>query len=157
MAERWISPTGNDSNPGTFEYPWKTPNKAFSWLNSSGSPGDIIWCRGGATLDLADRSELTKDGVSGNPIVIQAWASEVPIWDGTLSNVTSGGQWRISADYINITGIHFRNAPKVGLEYNGQHCNFTRLSSYGHALSAYYTDSGQHNSFSKCIAHDCYS
>lgn len=158
MSEHWISPTGDDEDPGTLAEPWRTPNKALSWLNSSGSPGDVIWARGGTTLDKNVQSVLTKSGLSGNPILIQNWQSEVPIWDGTNSPVTGYfGQWEIDADFIDMTGIRFTNAPRMGLEFNGSDCNFTRLVSYGHGLSGYYTYSGHNNYFSKDIAYDNYS
>ena len=39
----YVSPSGNDSNPGTFSLPWKTINKAAR----SVIPGDIVYIRGG--------------------------------------------------------------------------------------------------------------
>ena len=74
----YISPNGNDSNPGTVNQPFFTLNKAWSVFNA----GDIIYLRGGTySWGQSITSLNNKSGSSGNLIKIFAYPNELPVID----------------------------------------------------------------------------
>jgi hypothetical protein len=46
IADYYVAPWGNDNNPGTFDLPWGTWQKAFD-LNNGVGAGDLVYFRGG--------------------------------------------------------------------------------------------------------------
>lgn len=68
----YVSPTGNDNNPGTISLPWRTPEKA----GSTAQAGDTVIFRGG----VYDGQLIPKN--SGNPkdgwITFKAYPGEEP-------------------------------------------------------------------------------
>jgi len=57
----YVSTKGSDSNPGTFDKPWKTIGKANSMLQ----PGDIVYIRVGTYEETINPS---RSGTEGNYI-----------------------------------------------------------------------------------------
>lgn len=81
-----MSPSGSDLDSGTFAEPWKTFDKAVTSMGA----GDTLYLRGGS---YAERLILiSKEGTLVAPIVISAYASEVPVIDGGALTVPSGGR-----------------------------------------------------------------
>lgn len=84
----YVSPTGNNSNPGTFDAPFLTLQK----LNSVLTAGDIAYVRGGTYLSPsgngADIHFLIENltGTALNPIKIWAYPGETPIL--SCANIT---------------------------------------------------------------------
>lgn len=116
MADKYISPSGNDSAAGTIGAPWKSPSK----LNSLNA-GDTLWVRGG-TYDFFDSDNVSagdqliqnKNGTPSSMISMIAYPSEVPIFQwGTVS---SGSQTRgihlENCTYIKIKGIRVTRIPQ---------------------------------------------
>jgi len=66
----YVSTEGSNSNPGTFESPWKTIQYAFTKLNT----GDTLFIRGGT---YTGQSTLNKSGTREKPIVIKNYANEL--------------------------------------------------------------------------------
>ena len=105
-ATYYISPSGNDSNPGTLSQPFFTLNKAWSVV----SAGDIVYMRGGTYSWGASVTTLnSKSGSSGNLIKISAYPNEQPVID--YSDVTFGRDVNAititNSNYIHIKGIRF--------------------------------------------------
>src|SRR5208337_3068973 len=110
MANYYVSLTGNNSNPGTFNAPWRSVYNATNISYGSGNivqPGDTIYIRGGTYY--GDGISVGKSGVSGNPITIMSYPGETAtisnstpnpnVWQGPNS---SGVYW---ANYDSLTGF----------------------------------------------------
>lgn len=106
-ADFYVSPTGDDTNPGSFAEPWRTVQKAASTVPA----GSTVFLRGGV---YHERIEV---GVSGNavdgPIVFKAHPGEEPIIDGTGLAFDPGGATALLAirgrSHLRIEGLTFRN------------------------------------------------
>jgi hypothetical protein len=86
MASYYVSPDGNDNNPGTEGQPFKTIQKARDVIRTrSGTwTGDIyVWLRGG-TYTLSSTLEFTAGdaGKDGHYVAYQAYTGERPIISG---------------------------------------------------------------------------
>ena len=115
-ASYYVSPTGDDSNPGTINKPWATWQKGFNSI----SPGNILYIRGGtykptAITQLNGRycgvAISGKNGTSDSKYTVLAYPGEKPILDG--SKITSSGpRYGIQmsgCSYWNIKGIEISN------------------------------------------------
>ncbi|MBM7567709.1 hypothetical protein JOC55_004682 [Paenibacillus sacheonensis] len=100
-----MATTGNDSNPGTLDAPWRTIQKAAN----SVLPGDTVFVRGGVY------TELVSVNVSGNStgyITFQNFTNETPILDGTglAPSGTKQALWMLSnVNYVRVNGFEIRN------------------------------------------------
>jgi len=65
----YVSPSGNDSNPGTLSSPWRTINSSLTRLN----PGDTLFLRGGTYFESVN---ATVSGTSVAPITIESYPGE---------------------------------------------------------------------------------
>lgn len=86
MASYYVSPTGNDNNPGTEAQPFKTIQKARNVIRARTGAwtGDIyVWLRGG-TYTLTSTLEFTESdaGKDGHYVAYQAYTGERPIISG---------------------------------------------------------------------------
>ena len=84
-ADRFVSPTGNDSHGGTLSAPYKTLAKALE----QASPGDTVYLREGRYHEVIDFSGI--NGNSNNPITITAYQGEEAVIDGSRSLSELGG------------------------------------------------------------------
>jgi len=100
-ATYYVSPSGNDSNPGTIGQPFFTLNKAWSYV----SAGDIIYMRGGTYNYTTTQSLTSKDGTSGNLISISAYPGEHPIIDYNGATSPYIALYLKNADYLYLKGI----------------------------------------------------
>jgi hypothetical protein len=88
-ADFYVSPDGDDSDPGTFAQPWATWGKAFN--STAVQPGDLVYFRGGVypmtSNDLSypgtlgSGYDITRDGTIGDTIRFWAYPGETPILD----------------------------------------------------------------------------
>jgi parallel beta-helix repeat protein len=70
----YVSPTGNDGNPGTLAAPWKSLQKAADTVPA----GSTIYMRGGTHGPFVMR----RSGTSSAPITFTAYGTEKPVVDG---------------------------------------------------------------------------
>jgi hypothetical protein len=144
----FVSPFGNDSNPGTFSQPWATWGKAFN--STAVQPGDTVYFRGGiyqmTSNDLAypgtlgSGYDVTRDGTSTNTIKYWAYPGETPILD--CSNVTgTGNNYGIMAN--DVSYVHFR-----GLTVRNVKQRSSSDAAYGWIIS------GDHITLEYCVAHN---
>src|SRR5262245_9284021 len=75
-AEYYVSPAGNDSNPGTLAAPFYKVSKAVPLA----APGDTIWVRGGIYL-YTNTITITNSGTPGALIRLWAFTNEHPVLD----------------------------------------------------------------------------
>lgn len=114
----YVSPSGNDTNPGTLSLPWKTPAKA----GLTAQAGDTVIFRGGTYY-----SQLTPKN-SGNPtngwITFKAYSGEQPviIHDAYYSRAVNID----GVSFINVIGLTAiaagANGPGIGIN-NAHHIN----------------------------------
>jgi len=111
FAQIFVSPTGNDNNPGTFDLPFRTLTKAVSVAG----PDSLIYMRGGIYNDSTTHT-LNKSGTSGHYIKVWAYPGEIPILDFSNQPVaTTSRGIRISHNYWHLKGLTIRNAKDNGI------------------------------------------
>lgn len=116
MAIYYLSPSGNDANPGTIGSPWLTIEYAASNLLS----GDTLYLRGGTYRSSKALSELERfhinglNGSSGNIITICNYPAETPVFDCDDTYIT-GYSWGgpiilkvTNSSWFTIKGIKLR-------------------------------------------------
>ncbi|MGN6125000.1 MAG: Ig-like domain-containing protein [Humibacter sp.] len=110
QAELYVSPTGDDANPGTLALPFATVQRAQQAVEAidGDMTGDIIvYLRGGTYTQSATWSLGAADsGTNGYSVVYSAYDGEKPVISG--GRTISG--WTLNA----ATGIYSASAP--GLE-----------------------------------------
>jgi len=133
----YVATTGNDSNPGTQAFPWRTIQKAAN----TALAGDTVYVRGGTYNEQVTIN--SHSGSADNWITFTAYPGETPIVDGTgISMMTSygcinGGLFDVrSVSYIKITGFKIQNSgyaaiyacatqnPITGEEYINPPCHY---------------------------------
>lgn len=77
-AQYYVSPGGSDANPGTFQQPFKTIQKAANLMVA----GDTCYIRGGIYHEMVTP---VNSGTLANPLVFTRYASEKVIVTGTDS------------------------------------------------------------------------
>lgn len=108
---KYISPTGNDTTGnGTAALPWRTLTKLYANLTA----GQRGYCRGGTYAgNLGDCNvTVNSTGTAANPIIVEAYPNEVPIFSGTGASITNQNyniQWKVGAKYHTLRGLTFVN------------------------------------------------
>jgi hypothetical protein len=116
----YVSPSGNDSNPGTQAQPWKTISK----VNSSSFSADdsVLFARGGT---WRERLNISSSGTSGHPITFGAYGTgNKPriLGSDNLSNtsdwtVSTANIWHTTTTLSNNVGILvFNNEASMGVK-----------------------------------------
>ncbi len=105
MSTYFVSPTGNNANPGTLLSPFKTIQHA---LNVAAHPGDTVEVRAGTYFE-----KLTfphSGSAAGGYITLEAYPGEHPILNGTgvpSSDVGFGNDMAqiINTSYVKLIGF----------------------------------------------------
>jgi len=106
-ASFFVATDGSDSNPGTYEKPFASWQKAFNMAKA----GDTVYIRGGTYYpDNADQYGVyisNKSGSEGNLISILAYPGERPILDvSTLSSSNENfGILLVKTNYWHLKGL----------------------------------------------------
>ena len=122
----YVSPNGNDNNPGTLNHPWKTLNKAAGMVE----PGDIVYVRGGVYQEVV---EFSSSGTSEDSIQILAYPGETPIIDGnnfTLPTKYGRALLEISGNYYYVSGFEVRYSSYLGVLVEGAHSVANSINSH---------------------------
>jgi hypothetical protein len=104
--EYYVSPEGNDSNIGSIQSPWKTINHGVEQLE----PGDTLILREGV---YSESIHIYESGTEEGYLKIINYPIERPVIDGS-GDVGDNGLV-ISAAYIEISGLEFKNWPGNGV------------------------------------------
>ncbi|HLC15622.1 MAG TPA: right-handed parallel beta-helix repeat-containing protein, partial [Thermodesulfovibrionia bacterium] len=107
-AQYYVSPAGNDNNPGTVDATWKTINKAADTLVA----GDTVYIREGTYYDhMVPQNSGTED----NPIVYTAWPGETVTIDGEGFEVEHGLFYINGKSYLTVNGLKIINSKDAGV------------------------------------------
>lgn len=148
-ANYFISTTGNDTNPGTFDSPFASLSKAQSLV----VPGDTVFIRGGRYVVPQEQImtyydiwgyvfDIQKSGTSTKRICYHGYKDERPVFD--LSQVKPANK-RVIVFYVKGSNLHFKNFEVVG----------TQVTIVGHTQSeAFRLDGGNSNIFENIAVHD---
>ena len=102
LTSYYVSTSGNDSNPGTLNQPFRTIQKG---LDSAAHPGDSVIVRGGV---YTGNVTFSHSGSASGYITLSSYPGETAILDGS-----SGGAYMIqvpdNVSYIKIVGLELRN------------------------------------------------
>lgn len=142
----YISPTGNDSNPGTKSAPFKSMMKAQEVASS----GDTVYIRGG----VYDEFEIAKTDSNYNyvhamtksGITYEAYPGERPVFD--FKHVPTN--LRVAAFYVEdrVTDITFKGFDVVGVKVGNQkqseafrirgEANFENMAAHDNEANGFY-------------------
>jgi len=113
----YVSPTGNDSAPGTVNQPFLTIAKAYSVT----VVGDTILVRGG-TYTVTTTINLSKSGTSASKYYLLAYPGERPILDCSSMAVNGSNRGiKLSGSYWYIKGLDVKGAGDNGMILSGSH------------------------------------
>ncbi|MDH5384923.1 MAG: DUF1565 domain-containing protein [Candidatus Aminicenantes bacterium] len=110
-ARYYVSPSGDDSNPGTIQSPWRTIQHAADSVN----PGDTVQVKAGFYQEAV---QLHRDGLANSPIRFEAYPGEIPVIEGREIGLQTC-VW-ISGNHVHFDGFEIRNC-ETGLEITGHH------------------------------------
>ncbi|RJP75894.1 MAG: right-handed parallel beta-helix repeat-containing protein [Candidatus Zixiibacteriota bacterium] len=139
----FVSPTGNDNNPGTQNSPWLTISKACS--ASVVNPGDYISVEGGSSIVYKEGGIVfSRSGTAQAPItMINTLYPSVTV-DSSYFNFASHeiNHWRIFGFDIK-NGDSDRGGVRVGS--GSGNLEFSRCSIHYHKCNGFYLASGSDN------------
>ncbi len=113
-SDFYVSTSGNDTNPGSFDSPWASFSKAVSEV----IPGETVYIREGS---YSERLVISASGTEGNPIVFTAYPDEEVIIDGSGLNYpnTWCGTIHIHGEHdVTVEGFTVRNSPVMAIFAN---------------------------------------
>lgn len=112
-TDYYMSPQGNDSNPGTLAAPWRTLDR-LQRAQSSLRPGDTVWFMGGNYVindsSVAFYLSWSADGTSSAPITYRNYQNQVPVivFDRRVYNNPASWNYLVGlGDYIVVDGLSF--------------------------------------------------
>ncbi len=106
----YVSVTGNDSNSGTIEKPFRTIQKAANIV----AAGDTVYVRGGT---YKEKVTAKNSGTVDNYITFSAYPGETAIVDGSGIPLASdsGVIYILNKSYIKITNLKVINSAAMGI------------------------------------------
>ncbi len=117
----YVSTTGNDSNAGSYDKPFKT----FAAGINAMSDGDKLLAFPGTYYE---RISITKSGKVSSPITVSS-LNEGKVVVNASSKGSSG--LYIGGDYINIENLDILNSDAVGVDVKGSNINLKNINVYG--------------------------
>jgi hypothetical protein len=131
----YVSPAGNDTQPGTLTQPWKTIQKAADTLVA----GESVFIRSGTYYERvipqhsgsAVNRLITYAAFPGENVTIDGAGTDVPTDEGLF--------YIVNQDYLKVSGLHIINSTYAGIlvdragyiELQGNHTDNTGSSGIG--------------------------
>lgn len=107
----FVSPTGNDANPGSLTSPFLTLAKGLNTITTSGT----LYLRGG-TYAQPSKLSLSRTGVTNGAIRVWAYPGEVPVIDATGNSSDGIG---LSGRWYHLKGLTVVKAGHNGINISG--------------------------------------
>jgi hypothetical protein len=94
VADRYVSPSGDDTSPGTIDRPWRTIQKAVA----TATAGQVVALRGGT---YSGTVTVSRAGTQAAPITIAEYPGEAAVFSegGTPFNVAGSAAWWVFQDF----------------------------------------------------------
>jgi parallel beta-helix repeat protein len=127
----YVSPGGDDSDPGTIDFPWQTIQHAADTL----AAGDTLYIRAGT---YPEQVIPQNSGSAGQAITYAAYPGEAVTLDGAVVTVPQyQGLFYIGArDYIQVSGLRIANSNEAGILADGcSHVTIENNSTYNTSSS----------------------
>ena len=121
----FVSPTGDDANPGTIAAPFATLTKAVSVVQ----PGQTIMMRGGTYYPSAT-IRITNSGTAGARIQLLAYPGETPYLNFTNQGYGANNRgilFPANVNYWTVKGLEIGYAGDNGIKVEGSHHRFEQL------------------------------
>ncbi|HEX8954767.1 MAG TPA: right-handed parallel beta-helix repeat-containing protein [Burkholderiaceae bacterium] len=119
----YVSPSGNNANPGTQAAPWKTLQYGVSKLTA----GQTLYAMSGV---YAETVAINASGTAASPITVAAYPGQTPVIDGATVVVGNyASLLKLHGNYITVSGFEVRNINNDGHGGNGG--TATVLDGYG--------------------------
>ncbi len=126
-AQIYVSPNGDDSNPGTFDKPYKSISVALSHAYEDST----IYLRGGI-YDLNATLKPPRSGSENKMIKLWNYPGETPILDFTSQTYSSSSRgFNLSQNYWYFKGLIIKNAGDNGINISGDHNIIENCRLYG--------------------------
>ncbi len=123
----FVSPTGNDSNPGTIDKPLKSISASLDKAYEDST----IYLRGGV-YELSATLKPPRSGSEGKLIKLWAYPGETPILDFSGQTYSSSSRgFNLSRDYWYFKDLIIRNAGDNGINISGNHNVIENCRLYG--------------------------
>ncbi len=164
-GDYYVAVYGDDNNPGTYNAPWGTFQKAFDVAR----PGDTVYFRGGVYFSTTPAEIMPNDpqpvghsGTAENPICYFNYPGETPILDCRLHCETINYTWTIynsaiglhEAQHIHFRGLTIRNVfqcdPVVSAAIAATSCanlTFENITIYNVSQRGYWYESGAYGTW----------
>ncbi len=144
-AQIYVSPQGNDSNPGTIDKPLQTITKAMSLAQADST----IYLRGGV-YELSTTVKTPRDGQEGKYIKLWAYPGETPVLDfsGQPYSTKSRGLY-LSKLYWYVKGLTVRYAGDNGVFISGGNNIVENCIIYGNKDTGLQISDGGHDNIIK--------
>jgi len=150
MTEYYVSPAGDDSNPGTIDRPWRTLSRVHT---AHFLPGDVVsFARGGS---WSGGLRINDSGVQDNTITFTAYGTgDRPVFTnpGNAGSYTRAVE--IDADWVVVEDLLVQDAHEAGVYIsNGSDYNIVRdieATNVGIGIAIH----GQHNLATQDYLHD---
>ena len=115
----FVSPTGNDANPGTMDLPFETIQQAMGLSSTVFKPGDTVYVRGGVYV-CATTTTVSKNGTSLARYHLLAYPGERAILDcSSMPRSTSARGISLSGSYWYVYGLDVKAAGDNGMNISG--------------------------------------
>ena len=146
-AQIYVSPNGNDSNPGTID----KPLQSISLAMSKAYQDTTIYLRGGI-YNLTSTLHTSRNGAKGHYIKLFAYPGEHPILDYSKQSYSSSSRgFELSNDYWYLKGLTIRYAGDNGIHVSGGFDIVEDCSLYGNKDTGLQISNGGHDNY----IHDC--
>jgi Pel9A-like, right handed beta helix region/FlgD Ig-like domain len=120
-GQYFVSTTGSDTNPGTFDQPFLSIAWAVSQPDSVFKPGDTVTVRGGV-YPLGATISITKNGTGTARYCLLAYPGERPVLDFSSMPVASTNRGiNFKGSYWYVRGFDIKGAGDNGMNLSGSH------------------------------------
>lgn len=126
-APLYVGLSGNNTNTGSIDSPWRTLDHAFSMLTA----GDTLYMRGG-TYAVNTTLKVSQSGTEYSPITISSYPGETAVLDGEYSVSGNHIIFLENKKYITLKNFTVTRSPYYGIVVGGsgssEHIIFDNLT-----------------------------